>query len=57
MATSSVLPDGMVRKGTGRKIGWLLFVTAALAAFLLYRPDTGAPFEIVDFSETLPSDG
>jgi hypothetical protein len=23
-------------------------------AFLLYRPDTAAPFEIVDFSETLP---
>jgi hypothetical protein len=27
---------------------------AALVAFLLYRPDTAAPFEIVDFSETLP---
>jgi len=31
-----------------------LIVIAAVTAFLLYRPDTDAPFEIVDFSETLP---
>jgi hypothetical protein len=32
----------------------VLFAGAAGMAFLLYRPDTNVPFEIVDFSETLP---
>jgi hypothetical protein len=37
-----------------RAIEVSLFLVAAAAAFLLYRPDTNAPFEIIDFSETLP---
>jgi hypothetical protein len=32
----------------------VLLLLAAVVAFLLYRPDTAAPFEVVDFSETLP---
>jgi hypothetical protein len=55
MAAPSVLPDAASRKGAPDLLsGGLLFVVAAMAAFLLYRPDTNAPFEIIDFSETLP---
>ena len=31
-----------------------LILIAAVIAFVVYRPDTFAPFEIIDFSETLP---
>jgi hypothetical protein len=34
--------------------GVLLAIAAGLVAFPLYRPDRDAPFEIIDFSETLP---
>src|SRR5512145_2741937 len=55
MATPSLKPEAKSRKGLGDSgVGWALFGAAALVAFLLYRPDTAAPFEIVDFSETLP---
>ena len=55
MAAPSVLPDAASRKGSSDRVGeLLLLVGAALVAFLLYRPDTNAPFEIIDFSETLP---
>ena len=55
MSATSVLPDAVSRKGlSGRSTGWLLFGAAAVLAFMLYRPDTDAPFEIIDFSETLP---
>lgn len=40
--------------------GWVLFAAAMGVAILLYRPQTPAPFEVIDFSETLPyltSDG
>jgi hypothetical protein len=53
MHRSPVVPgdDG---NGQSRWRSPLLLVAAALLAFLLYRPDINAPFEIVDFSETLP---
>ena len=55
MAAPSVLPDTVSRKGSSdRVVELLLLAGAALVAFLLYRPDTNAPFEIIDFSETLP---
>jgi hypothetical protein len=54
MAAPSVLPDAASRKGAVDPRGVLLFLGAAVVAFLLYRPDTDAPFEIIDFSETLP---
>ena len=54
MIAPSVQPDSASRKSADRMWGALLFVAAAFTAFLLYRPDTNAPFEIIDFSETLP---
>jgi hypothetical protein len=55
MSATSVVPDAVYRKGLSvRFTGWLLFIAAAVLAFLIYRPDTDAPFEIIDFSETLP---
>ena len=54
MAAPSVLPDATSRKGAVGVTGVPLFFAAAVLAFLLYRPDTDAPFEIIDFSETLP---
>ncbi len=54
MTAPSVLPDATSRKGAVDLPGVLLFFIAVIMAFLLYRPDTDAPFEIIDFSETLP---
>ena len=55
MSASSVVPDAKYRKGLSERLtGWVLFAAAGVLAFLLYRPDTNAPFEIIDFSETLP---
>lgn len=55
MGDLSLSPDARSRKGSGdRAVGTALLLSAALVAFVLYRPDTAAPFEIVDFSETLP---
>jgi hypothetical protein len=54
MTAPSVLPDAASRKGAVDLPGVILFFVAAIVAFLLYRPDTDAPFEIIDFSETLP---
>src|SRR5687767_13279054 len=54
MTAPSVQPDAASRKGAVRLPGVLLLFIAAIRAFLLYRPDTNAPFEIIDFSETLP---
>lgn len=54
MAAPSVPPGAASRKSALDLPGVLLFFGAAVLAFLLYRPDTNAPFEIIDFSETLP---
>ncbi|HEX6313914.1 MAG TPA: hypothetical protein VFZ73_03610 [Gemmatimonadaceae bacterium] len=54
MAVPSQVPDAARTEFVERLRGWVLFAGAAILAFLLYRPDTNAPFEIVDFSETLP---
>lgn len=55
MNLTSVPPDVAPRKGVDDRVrGIALFAAAAFIAFLLYRPDTNAPFEIIDFSETLP---
>jgi hypothetical protein len=55
MKHSSVARGDSSRKSLAIPVGEiLLWIGGAALAFLLYRPHTAAPFEIIDFSETLP---